>query len=451
MNNVAIERKQSSRTMEVKQKPFAIKKLVSTFDSGQLVRNSEYQRGEAWSEVQKAAFVDSVFRSYPVPALFLHRVETIGLDDAPSSRHEIVDGQQRLTALRDFWKGIYPTQPVSEKSKLRLPAGVRNLPAPWAGKYFTDLPHDLQEQFLITTITVFEIASDTDSDEIRDLFIRLQSGTALSRQQIRDAWPGNLGPFIESLAGKLKRRPSHPLFGIVDKRGHKGDEDTQRDPYVMDRQTCAQLLAIFIARANDPYAFPGVSARQLDSLYHEYTDFDATSVLAERFRAVLDHTANVFARASKSNLSKKKYRRLDVTAIMMHIQDVTRSDNTKLSNESIAALAKTLVQSDEHEKPIGKGTSGTTLQKYYEWWRSLGDQDVAIRLDPKRAFDEMQKQQIKERQQCKCAVCGDDVLEDEAEYDHFPQPHRDGGHTVIENGRLVHKSCHERGRPPQDA
>ncbi len=436
--------------MEVSPKPFAIKKLVSTFDSGQLVRNSEYQRGEAWSEVQKAAFVDSVFRFYPVPALFLHRVETIGLDDAPSSRHEIVDGQQRLTALRDFWKGIYPTQPVGEKSKLRLPAGVRNLPAPWAGKYFTDLPPSLQEQFLSTEITVFEIASDTHSDEIRDLFIRLQSGTALSRQQIRDAWPGNLGPFIESLAGKLKRRPSHHLFGLVDKRGQKGDEDSRHDPYVMDRQTCAQLLAIFIARSNDPYAFPGVSARQLDSLYHEYTDFETTSSLAERFRSVLDDTAEIFRRAEKSNSSKKKWRRLDVTAIMLHVQDLTRSENTKLGKESFVALAKKLVQSDDKEKPVGKGTSGTTLQKYYEWWRSFVGEDVAIRLDPKRAFDEPQRQQIKDRDKGKCAVCRGDVVDEDAEYDHFPQPHRDGGQTVIENGRLVHKSCHERGRPPLD-
>ena len=436
--------------MRVTPKPFAIKKLVDTFDSGQLVRNSEYQRGEAWSEVQKAAFVDSVFRQYPVPALFLHRVETIGLDDAPSSRHEIVDGQQRLTALRDFAKGIYSTQPVGEKSKLRLPAGVRNLPAPWAGKYFNDLSEELRKQFLLTEITVFEIASDTHSDEIRDLFIRLQSGTALSRQQIRDAWPGNLGPFVESLAGKLKRRPSHPLFSIVDKRGQKGDEDTQRDPYVTDRQTCAQLLAIFIARASDPYAFPGVSARQLDSLYHEYTDFDTASLLAERFRTVLDYTSEIFSRASKSNTSKKKFRRLDVTVAMMHIQDVTRSENTKLGKESIAAVAKKLLESNDKERPVGKGTSGTTLQKYYEWWRSVVGEDIAVRLDPKRAFDETQKQSIKDRDKGKCAVCGAEVVDEDAEYDHFPQLYRDGGPTVIENGRLVQKSCHERGRPAQD-
>ena len=344
--------------VDVTPKLFAIEKLVKTFDSGQLIRNSEYQRGEAWSEVQKAAFIDSLFRSYPVPALFLHRVETVGLDDSPQSRYEIVDGQQRLTALCGFWKCEYPTQPVGEKSKLRLPKGVREAPAPWGATYFSDLADELKAKFLATEITVFEIESNTHPDEIRDLFIRLQSGTALSRQQIRDAWPGQVGPFIEKLAGKLQRKPSHQLFGIVDKRGQKGDEDSRRDPYVMDRQTCAQLLAIFFARASDPFAFPGVSARQLDSLYHEHTDFDADGRLAEQFIHVLNSTADVFRQALKKYSGRKKFRRLDVTAIMMHIQDIARSDNVKVARETVVSLSKKLVEADESDRPGGKGTSG---------------------------------------------------------------------------------------------
>src|SRR5690606_35269694 len=132
------------------------------------------------------------------------------------------------------------------------PSGVRSRPAPWASKVFSDLASDLAETFLATEITVFEIESGVHPDEVRDLFIRLQAGTALSRQQIRDAWPGNLGPFIESLAGKLDRKPSIHLFKVVDKRGQRSEEEDQRDVFVSDRQFCAQLFKIFMARASDP-------------------------------------------------------------------------------------------------------------------------------------------------------------------------------------------------------
>jgi hypothetical protein len=46
-----------------------------------------------------------------------------------------------------------------------------------------------------------------------------------------------------------------------------------------------------------------------------------------------------------------------------------------------------------------------------------------------------------------CKMCGKDLTLQDAEGDHYPAAWRDGGRTVIENGRLVHKACHIRGRP----
>lgn len=197
--------------MNVEEKKFTVEKLVKAFIAGSLLRNPEYQRGEAWSEIQKATFIDSLLRGYPIPAIFLHIIEDAGLEDAPAKKFEVVDGQQRLTALRDFMKGKFKLLAIDDKSKLRIPQSIRTKSAPWAGQSFSDLPLDLQKQLESIQITVFQIGPTALADEIRDLFIRLQSGTALSRQQIRDAWPGNLGPFIEGLAGKLDKHASHKL------------------------------------------------------------------------------------------------------------------------------------------------------------------------------------------------------------------------------------------------
>ena|ERR1022692_1243473 len=146
--------------MNVEEKKLAVAKLVSAFKSGSLLRNPEYQRGEAWSVVQKATFIDSLFRRYPIPALFLHLVEGAGLEDAPTKKYEIVDGQQRLTALRDYRDGKFPLLGVGDNSKLRIPKSIRARSAPWAGNFFADLSPELQKEFEAVAITVFQIAAD---------------------------------------------------------------------------------------------------------------------------------------------------------------------------------------------------------------------------------------------------------------------------------------------------
>lgn len=445
--------------MNVDEKKFSVEKLVKAFSAGSLLRNSEYQRGEAWSEVQKATFIDSLLRAYPVPAIFLHVVEDDGLEDVPTKKFEIVDGQQRLTALRNFKDGKFKLLRIDNESKLRIPKSIRTTSAPWAGKYFADLSPELRKQFETAEITVFQIGPAAHPDEIRDLFIRLQSGTALSRQQIRDAWPGNLGPFIEQLGGKLEKHASHKLFTVVDKRGQRSDEEEQRrDYHVADRQTCAQLLQIFTARERDPYAYPGVSANELDALYHEQTDFDVSGNFAISFKDVLSTAGSVFEKA-KSKLGKKtKFRRLDITVTMMYIQDISKDDGVKFDKKAIGELAEHVLKihkqkthKGEDKSPNGKSTASSTLQSYYEWWRGQIKKDIVVRLDPKRAFNLEQKKQIRKRDGDKCAICEDKVPEDEEEYDHYPIPYRDGGRTLPVNGRLLHGKCHPRGRPIEDA
>ncbi len=438
--------------MMVTEKKISVSQLVRALGSGELLRNDEYQRGAAWTELQKAAFVDSLFRGYPVPALFLHAVQSYGLSDHPSTRHEIVDGQQRLGALRDFAASKFALLELSESSRLRVPRSVRAAPAPWAGKRFSDLSSELRNQFDNTKITVFELGPDSLPDEVRDLFIRLQSGTALSRQQIRDAWPGNLGPFVESVAGKLDRRPSVQLFSLIDRRGIRSEEEDQKDQFVTDRMICAQFLRVFLARERDPYAYPSVSANELDALYHEHTDFDPNSETARRFKAALQEAAVVVERFNQKKPGKKnKMRKQEVLSIVMFVSDLGRNPRRKVTAVDADQLAQRILDTERAQKPGGRSTSGTALQQYYEWWREHVGAGFGIILDSRRAFSEAQKMALWERATGACAICSRPVVDSDAEYDHFPVPYRDGGPTEVDNGRLVHQACHERGRPRSTA
>jgi hypothetical protein len=90
------------------------------------------------------------------------------------------------------------------------------------------------------------------------------------------------------------------------------------------------------------------------------------------------------------------------------------------------------------------------LKDFYEKWRKSLPEQLGVNLDSKRLFDDDDRRVIYAKTDGVCGVCAKAVEAEEAEYDHFPTPHRDGGLTVPDNGRIVHKACHPRGRPPAE-
>ena len=439
--------------MQHSPKDFKIRDLVAAWKSGDLSRNEEYQRGATWTVQQKQGLIDSIFRRYPIPPLFLHRiVRRAPLTGDEKTSFEVVDGQQRIRALVDFMDDKF-TLLRPEDKKLRLPTSMRSRPVAWGGLGYKNLPNELRIQFEETEVRAHILEVRENDDEIRDLFVRLQAGTALGRQQIRDAWPGNIGPFINSLAGKMDRRPRCGLFRVVDLRGQRGDDEGERDEFVADRQTCAQLLRVFIARESDPVSHPSVAAEDLDALYHEHPDFVEDGVTATRFVACLGHAEQVLSQAidlirTKSEKRRQKFRKLEVFALVNLFQDLTRNPNFKVTQVGCANLANAIAMAERANEPLGRITSGRTIGGYYEWWRANVVVDPGVRLDPRRCFDAAQRDAIRMRDGDACGICREPVADSEAEVDHFPIPYRDGGATEIENGRLVHRNCHERGRPP---
>ncbi len=436
--------------MKCQPEAFTVEEIVDAWNNGSLKTNLEFQRGLAWKAHQQQALIDSLFRHYPIPPLFLHEVSERGLGGRKSVRYDVVDGQQRIRALVNFLGDKYQLLNPDDK-KLRLPNSLRSMPAPWGQKRFTELDAALQDQLTKRKLDVFVINEVAHPDEIRDLFIRLQSGTALSRQQIRDAWPGNVGPYIEKLAGKMERTPKFDFSRFAGKWGEKSEEE--RDPYMADRQFCAQLLCLFLARLNDPCSQQSVGANELDKLYHENTEFDPAGESAQRFETALKQTIKICNVALELEVEgprgrKKKFKKLNIISTFLFVQDLSKNPRFVIDRKFYDQVAPHLGDS-QHSNNAARGTSGPRIAEYYRVWREkIGD--VGIHLDPKRAFDEEQKREIYKRAKGKCAIGGELVEEGDEEYDHFPIAYRDGGKTEVENGRLVCRHHHPRGRPISD-
>lgn len=431
--------------MKLDQKAYSTENIVKAWGDASLRVNPEYQRGQAWKLPQKQALIDSIFRGYPIPPLFLQEIRGAGLDGGVTKRYEIVDGQQRIRALAEFFCGKFACLGAQDK-KLKLPASLRSDAAPWGGRKFDDLQPAEREQISGTKIDVFLMGNVQNPDEVRDLFIRLQSGTPLTRQQIRDAWPGNVGPFVESLAGKLSTQPSTRLFGLVDGRSRRDDED--KDQFSADRQFCAQLLCLFLSREADPGREQSAAADDLDALYHDHTDFDPQGTTGARFRETLALATEVLESVVANNTpakTKRKFKKLDIIALCLFLQDLIRRPNFRIDISAKRALEEKMA-SPQPSPGKGRGTSGPFIRVYFEIWRDGLPKKLGIVLDPSRAFSESQKDEIRERDKV-CQVCCKEVAAGDEEFDHYPVPHYLGGKTSPENGRLVCRGCHPRGRP----
>jgi len=73
--------------------------IENMIDSGKYDLNPEYQRRKRWDTQRKSRLIESFIMNVPIPPIFLYEVDY--------SVYEVMDGQQRLTAIYDFYKGEY--------------------------------------------------------------------------------------------------------------------------------------------------------------------------------------------------------------------------------------------------------------------------------------------------------------------------------------------------------
>src|ERR1019366_10134044 len=94
-------------SMEYTPQKFSTDDLVAAWKDGSLKINEEYQRGAEWTEAQAQGLIDSIFRKYPIPPIFLHQIHSKGLGGLESTRYEIVDGHSAFVPWPIFVAGRF--------------------------------------------------------------------------------------------------------------------------------------------------------------------------------------------------------------------------------------------------------------------------------------------------------------------------------------------------------
>ena len=169
--------------MKVEQDSWTIKQLVEEKDKIELT--PVWQRGPAWKLPRQVLLLDSILRGMDIPKVYLRKLSH-GI-----FTHDAVDGQQRLRTIWMFHAGqIALTHPDTLQP---IEGEVIQ------GKSFNQLSQKLRDRFLEFKVSIGEITA-SKTDEIRNLFARLQMGVSLNPAELRNAMDGPLRYSIDSTA-----------------------------------------------------------------------------------------------------------------------------------------------------------------------------------------------------------------------------------------------------------
>lgn len=123
--------------------------LVAAMKNTGLTLSPYFQRNLVWRDAHRRDFIDTILKGYPFPQIFLAR-GPLDVENMTASQ-AVVDGQQRLNAIRDFVDGNLDIN----------------------GKVFKDLDKEEKEAFLKYEVPVIDFDLDAGDPRLKDVFHRL--------------------------------------------------------------------------------------------------------------------------------------------------------------------------------------------------------------------------------------------------------------------------------------
>jgi len=179
---------------------FFLPQIHDLIEKGEVLNvRPEYQRRLRWTTAQKSKLIESLLLNIPIPPVFLYESE--------AARYEVMDGQQRLNAVREFLAGDFSLASLIVLKPLN---GVRYSRCP------PRIKRALDRASLSAIVLLLESDAEsaqnrlTMTDMRRFIFDRLNTGgTKLNPQEIRNAInPGSFNRVILELT-------RHELFTKV--------------------------------------------------------------------------------------------------------------------------------------------------------------------------------------------------------------------------------------------
>ena len=378
-----------------------------------------YQRGAVWSRPQKQLLIDSILRDLDIPKIYLREIDDDTFDE------EAVDGQQRLTAIYEFF---------NDKFSLSKDADDLDESHVIRSKKFGDLHEDAKDIFEAYELTVVLLRKSTE-EEVEEMFLRLQNGTTLSAAEKRNAMKGKMKEFVREMA-------KHPFFGSCGFKNYRFAHD----------HVAAQMIKV--ALNGGPCA---VKNADLVKMYVTNEEFDHSGKQARNIRSTLD---NLHAAFSEKTPELTKLTSLSMFMVFLHLKEGFDAKSRYKDVAKWFVEFETWRQKDEERPSDERETELVTFQEKMSSTTD-GQDSVEYRhrvlltrlfdalpdltpLDPQRSFTHEQRLAIFRRDTGVCKVklkCDGQ----KCNWDRWHADHKvawsNGGKTTVENGQVSCIDC----------
>lgn len=198
--------------------------VIPTFgepDEIEEIETGRFQRHFVWRRPQMDRFIESLLLGYPIPGIFLVQ--------QADRRYLVLDGQQRLRTLSDFYEGVHAGRLFALKA-----VGER-----FEGLTYATLSAEQKRTLDNTFIQATIVRTDGSAeslDSVYQVFERLNSGgTQLTAHEIRVALYA--GPFVEFLQEMNSIGNWRALYGRPQAR-------------LRDQELILRIVALYVSPGN---------------------------------------------------------------------------------------------------------------------------------------------------------------------------------------------------------
>jgi hypothetical protein len=262
--------------IQMSQRMYSILDITRLLDSGELSIQPKYQRRRtAWPINAKTALMDTILNNFPLPPIYLRDF----VDSNGKRRKEIIDGQQRISTIVEFWKGDFP---LSKNIFDDL----------FYGKTFNELP--VEEKLMIEDFEVSFISIRGASDgDIISIFSRLNSYSLPlnAQEKLNSVYTGEIKTLIYELASEYN------TFWI---------EFNILTPTVIARMADASLVSDILYTVI--YGRQSAKAALIEKMYKEYDDeFPLKSQIYDNFNKTISVLGNLLESSHIRKVFKPKF------------------------------------------------------------------------------------------------------------------------------------------------
>jgi len=322
-----------------------------------------YQRRSRWDEERQSKLIESFIINIPVPPVFLY--------EKSYNSYEVMDGQQRITAIEDYYKNKFALRGLDLWPELN-------------GMKYSDLPNKIRaglDRRSISSIVLLKESAPNDEDALflRQLvFERLNTGgVKLERQEIRNSL--GTGRFNDLLFELARLDVFRDVWGLP--RYQEEELDNHRLPiyekaFFKKMEDLEVILRFFALRHMDNYKYGIQGFLDLYMIRSKNFSTEDCDYLGQIYNKTLTAACEIYGEAVFRIYEKGKFIGNSIKGIydgvMIALSEfVDDFDKIIMQKHQVVNLTKALFEKEGISALTGRASTKADLENRIDFFRGI--------------------------------------------------------------------------------